>query len=269
MTKVKFNDITINYTEQGEGEPLILIMGLGADGPVWEQHVATYSKHFRCIMPDNRGVGQSDAPQGPYQTTTMADDIASLMDYLNIEKAHVNGISMGGAIAQQLSIRHPQKVQSQVLTATWSKFDAYTGDVYTMLKKTRRDLSFPDFMELLQLRIFTSTFYNQNRKDLQAGQKQGAEYQFLQTQHGFEGQADACISHDTTAILSHISTPTLITAGTKDIFVPIELSLYLHENIKNSEFLSFEGWGHTHHWEDLEKYNSETITFFKNTQFNR
>ena len=263
MTKVQTNNITMNYTEKGEGEPLILIMGLSADGPVWEAHVEEYQKHFRCIMPDNRGVGKSDAPEGSYSTDTMADDIAGLMDSIGIEKAHFNGISMGGAIAQQMAIRHPQKVKSIILTATWSKFDNYTSDVYAMLKKARKSMTFPNFMELLQLWIFTAGHYNQNRIALQEGQKAAAKYEFLQTQHGFEGQADACINHNTTQELSKITAPTLVTAGTNDIFVPYTFSKFIHEKISHSEFISFDGFGHTHHWEDLSKYNTNTVNFLK------
>ena len=105
----------MHYEEKGEGDPLILIMGFGAPGALWELHVNEYSKHFRCIMIDNRGVGQTDQPPGPYLTSTMADDTAGLMDSLGIEKAKIAGISMGGAISQQLALRYPEKVESMVL----------------------------------------------------------------------------------------------------------------------------------------------------------
>ncbi len=269
MPIVKANGINMNYTERGTGEPLVLIMGLSADGPVWEAHAAEFEKHFRCILFDNRGVGQTDAPKGSYTSEMMADDTAALMDALNIPKAHVAGISMGGIIAQQLAIRHPEKVQSQILTATWAKFDDYTSDVYRMLKKTRKTMSFPDFMEILQLWIFTATHYNKNVADLKQGQKEAPNYEFLQTQHGFEGQADACISHDATALLNQITQPTLVTAGTKDIFVPYPMSKYLHENIKGSEMIDFEGWAHTHHWEDLDKFNQSCVDFLKRNPINQ
>ncbi len=263
MPKVNANGIQINYLERGEGEPLVLIMGLGADGPVWEAHVAEFEKHFRCIMPDNRGVGQSDAPAGSYSSETMADDIAALMDTLGIEKAHVAGISMGGIIAQQLSIRHPQKVQSQILIATWAKFDSYSSDVYNNLKKARKAMKFEDFMELLFLWIFTPAHYNKNLEELRNNMKNAGGYEFLQSQQGFDGQADACINHDTTKLLNKITQPTLVTAGTADIFVPYRFSKFLHDNIANSEMVDFEGWGHTHHWEDLEKFNSTCVEFLK------
>src|SRR4051812_38258345 len=86
----------IYYHERGEGEPLILIMGFGADGPVWNKHVAVYEKHFRCIILDNRGVGKSDQPKGPYTTVMMAADTVAVMDHARVKQAKVAGISMGG-----------------------------------------------------------------------------------------------------------------------------------------------------------------------------
>ncbi|MDB4385686.1 alpha/beta hydrolase, partial [Opitutaceae bacterium] len=94
---------TLHFTTRGEGPPLMLIMGLGADGSVWEEHVKACEKHFTCYLIDNRGIGQSPITEGPYTTAMMADDVAALMDAEGIAQAHVAGLSMGGAIAQELA----------------------------------------------------------------------------------------------------------------------------------------------------------------------
>ena len=88
--------ISIHYETRGEGEPLLLVMGLGADGSVWEEHVQEYEKHFQCVLIDNRGVGQSDKPAGPYSTERMARDVLEVAESLGFERAHAAGISMGG-----------------------------------------------------------------------------------------------------------------------------------------------------------------------------
>ena len=106
------NGTKIFYQIRGEGEPLVLIMGFGADGNLWEQHVAEYQKHFRCYLIDNRGVGKSDQPPGPYTTEMMARDVVAVMDHSQVSTARVAGISMGGAIAQQLALNHPERVHS-------------------------------------------------------------------------------------------------------------------------------------------------------------
>lgn len=94
----------IYYHERGAGDSLVLIMGFGAEGKLWEKHLAVYEKHFRCIILDNRGVGRSAQPKGPYSTEIMAADIIAVMDHANVKEAIVAGISMGGAIAQELAI---------------------------------------------------------------------------------------------------------------------------------------------------------------------
>ena len=171
MPYVETNGIRMYYKEKGEGDPLVLIMGFGAPGTLWDLHVNEYAKHFRCIMLDNRGVGQTDKPPGPYTTAMMADDTIGLMDALGIEKTRVVGISMGGTISQQLALRYPRKVQSMVLISTWARFDKYAVMVYENLKKLRRVADPGDFMELLQLWIFATDYVEANLDSLKEGQE--------------------------------------------------------------------------------------------------
>ncbi len=155
MKKVDVNGIELAYTERGQGEPLILLMGLGADGSLWEDHVKAYERHFRCILLDNRGAGASDKPAGPYTTEMMAEDVAGLMDALGIPRAMVAGISMGSAIAQQLALAFPDKVQSLLLISSWARCDRYMQDVFEHFHRMRAVVSPEHFLQLLQLWIFT------------------------------------------------------------------------------------------------------------------
>jgi pimeloyl-ACP methyl ester carboxylesterase len=258
------NGTKIYYQLRGKGEPLVLLMGFGADGNVWEKHVAEYEKHFTCILIDNRGVGLSDQPKGPYTTKMMAKDTAVVMDHAGITNARVAGISMGGAIAQQLAINYKDKVRSLVLVSTWSKFNHYTTTAYENLKKLRVTSKPDDFMELLQLWIFAPPYYEHHLRDLKEGQAGAATNPRPQTRDGFEGQLDACIGHDTVSRLAAIQVPTLITVADMDIFTPPAFSKLLHKGIKNSTYVSFPNVGHVHHWEDLERFNKVTTEFFIN-----
>ncbi len=257
------NGTQIYYQIRGEGEPLVLLMGFGADGNVWEQHVAVYEKHFRCILIDNRGVGKSDQPQGPYTTAMMAEDTVAVMEHVGIPTARVAGISMGGAIAQELALRHPDKVSCLVLISTWPRFNHYAKTVYENLKKLRVTSKPEDFMELLQLWIFAPPYYEHSLDALKEGQKGAADNEHPQTQDGFEGQLDACIHHDTVDRLDQISVPTLITVGDMDIFTPPSFSKILHHGIKGSSYESFPEGGHVHHWEDLDRFNRLTTQFLQ------
>lgn len=261
MPIVQANGININYEERGEGDPLVLIMGLGADGSVWEDHAQAYEKHFRCILMDNRGAGLSDKPDGPYTTDMMADDTAGLMDVLGIESARVAGISMGGAIAQSLALRHPDKVRSMVLVSTWARCNTYAKVVFENFKKMRAVADPGDFMELLQLWIFAADHTEANLDDLIQGQQDARDAENPMPQHAFEAQCDACITHDTLDELGKIAVPTLITIGTADIFTPYAFSETIHNRIKGSEMFVLERVGHAHHWERLDEFNNKTTQF--------
>lgn len=264
MPLVEANGININYEERGSGDPLILIMGLGADGPVWEEHVKEYEKHFRCILMDNRGVGKSDKPQGPYTSEIMAADTAGLMDALGIDKAHVAGISMGGIIAQQLAINYPEKVRSAVIIASWAKCDTYAVNVFENFKGLRKNADPDTWMETLQLWIFAAKFWSENEGALKDGQKEAIFNPGPQPQYGFDAQADACIGHDSRANLGKIKCPTLIVVGRDDIFTPLKFSEELHKGIEGSELMIFDHCGHAVHWEDLEKFNNSSAQFMLN-----
>src|SRR6185295_14410807 len=111
------------YEEHGSGTPLLLIMGLGADSAAWLFQVPEFAQHYRTITFDNRGIGRSAKPAGPYSIAGMAEDAAGLLDHLGVERAHVVGVSMGGMIAQELVLRHSGRVRGLVLACTFPEPD--------------------------------------------------------------------------------------------------------------------------------------------------
>jgi pimeloyl-ACP methyl ester carboxylesterase len=238
-------------------------MGITAPGAAWEKHVAEYKKHFRCIMLDNRGAGTSDKPAGDYSTELMASDSVNVMDSLGIERFHINGISMGGAIAQQIALAHPARVKSCVITASWAFCSNYMKSVFEMFKTTRRKLTPGDFAPMFVLWLYSAKSYEANPKLVAEAVKGNADDPSPMTHDAFDSQAAACMNHDLRGKLGGMTAPVLLTSGCKDIFVPLECSQYLHENIKNSTLEIFEGYSHVHHWEDLERYNRVTTEFLK------
>ena len=125
MPKVKANNITMNYDQQGTGEPLILIPYLSADHACYAFQVAEYAKHFTCISLDLRGTGETDKTEGVYTTEILADDVAAFMQAMGIQKAHVSGLSLGAAIGMWLASKYPLAVTSLSLHSGWPKTDAY------------------------------------------------------------------------------------------------------------------------------------------------
>jgi 3-oxoadipate enol-lactonase len=108
----------IYWNEEGTGEPLLLIMGLGYPSAAWYRTRPMLSRKYRTIAFDNRGVGQTDMPPGPYPIPVMASDAAAVLDAAEVQSAHVFGISMGGMIAQEFALQYPQRVRSLILGCT-------------------------------------------------------------------------------------------------------------------------------------------------------
>lgn len=247
--------VDLAYVETGSGDPLVLIMGLGADRTAWDLHVDVYRTRFRCIAVDNRGAGASAKPAGPYTTAALADDYARLIRSLGLSAVRVVGISMGGAIAQELALRHPGLVDRMVLVSTWARCDAYGREIFEMFARARARVAPADFVQLLQLWIWSRRYVDANLADLLAA----CQGESLMPQYAFEAQCAACIGHDASARLGQIAVPTLITAGDQDIFTPLALAEELHSGIPGSELKVFPGAGHAHHWEELDAFNRATL----------
>jgi pimeloyl-ACP methyl ester carboxylesterase len=115
---VKNRGANIYWNEQGSGPPVLLIMGLSFTHEMWFRVLPVLSGYYRTIFFDNRGMGRSDVPPGPYRMRLMAQDAAAVLDAAGVSAAHVIGASMGGMIAQELALRHPSRVLSLVLGCT-------------------------------------------------------------------------------------------------------------------------------------------------------
>ena len=146
MPRVTANNITMNYDQTGAGEPLILIPYLAADNACYAFQVAEYAKHFTCISLDLRGTGESDKPQGPYTTELLADDVAAFMQAAGIGKAHVAGLSLGGAIGMWLAAKYPHTVQSLSLHSSWAKSDAFQRTVVESWQIVAKAVGVPEMI---------------------------------------------------------------------------------------------------------------------------
>src|SRR5690606_15659298 len=118
MPKARSNGIELYYEIHGSGKPLILIAGLGYSHWQWHKMIPLLAEHFQVITFDNRGVGQSEKPAGPYTAQMLAQDTIGLLDELNLEKAVIAGHSMGGFIAQSIALDFPQRVEKLILCST-------------------------------------------------------------------------------------------------------------------------------------------------------
>ena len=120
MAFIENRGAKIYWDERGQSDPILLIMGLGYPSDMWHRTRPVLDQRYRTIVLDNRGVGRSEMPAGPYGIDLMASDALAVLDAAGVAKAHVFGISMGGMIAQELALRNPKRVRSLILGCTAS-----------------------------------------------------------------------------------------------------------------------------------------------------
>lgn len=263
MTKqCKSNGITISYEESGSGEPLILLMGLGAPGSKWAPHIAAYEKHFHVYAPDNRGAGQSDKPVAySYSIEDMAKDTIGMMDALNIETAHFNGISMGGAIAQYIAVHYPQRVRSVILTNTFPYCNVSFRRSIELLREANGQLDPITAGRLTQWIIFAQPFMEEHEDFMLEGELADLSYPYPMPSYAFKAQCNAILAFNEYQNLSSIQAPVLVVAGDRDLFVPVYLTQEMVDAIPNAQLYIAPDGGHVQHWEQLEKYNQVTLDF--------
>ena len=264
MPKVKVNDITINYESQGSGEPLILIPYLAADNACYAFQVADYSKHFTCISLDPRGAGETDKPDGPYSTELFADDVAAFMAAIGVEKAHVSGLSLGGAIGLWLASKHPERVKSLSLHSCWPKSDAFLKVVAGNWQTIAKGLG--DVQEMIIQGIFPFCF----TPELYAAKPEYIDQlaAFVRSRpkqpvEAFLRQSDAVIAHDALGQLGKITAPTQITFGQHDIVTSTRFVEPFTSGIKHSELVIFEMCAHAPIYERVSQFNDKTLAFLK------
>ena len=265
MPTIRSNDIDIYYEEHGSGEPLLLIMGWGCNAATWKPQVPGLAERFRVITFDNRGVGRSSAPKQSYTVPQMARDTAGLLDALGIERAHVFGISMGGMIAQELALTHPERVDSLLLgcTSPGSRRAAGQRELLKNIAEFNDTVGsdgpslewFQDFIK----RLWTDGAIS--RSDTYLQDFVFSMIRFPPTPHGLHNQSYAVAMHDTYDRLPYIQQPTLVMTGDKDGLIDCENSLILAGRIPRADLMIFPGLKHAFHLEAAARVNTVIIDF--------
>ena len=263
MPETQVADISIYYETHGEGDPLVLIMGLGGGSSLWWRQVAFFSPEYQVITFDSRGVGRSEKPDTPYSMDMLVDDAAGLMETLGIASAHVYGVSMGGMVAQELALRHPKLVSSLVLGATTcGGRHAVMADQDTLQRLfSIMTLSPAEVVKVSTSVTFSAGFIESHRDRVKEWLLKGAESPPSST--GFKRQAEAVARFETYDRLPQIRVPTLILAGTADQLIPVENSRLLASRISGAELVLFEGAGHGYLWEAEEEANRVVFDFLR------
>ena len=264
MPEAKINGITINYTVEGRGEPLIMIIGLGSDQSNWRLQIGAFKKYYRTITFDNRGAGKSDRPAGPYTIKMMADDTIGLMDSLGIEKAHIIGVSMGGMIAQVLAINHPERVDKLVLGCTFARGDGTSGFSSEISEALEAyDRSPHDKASIQRLAcVFIDLTFNKGRFRILAIPMKTAIR--LSSLNGFVEQLEAMLVYDEAERLGIIKAPTLVITGTEDRVIKPISSEVIANLVPKAKLVKVEGGSHGFSGEMSSEFNREVLEFLRN-----
>ncbi|MEH1873572.1 alpha/beta fold hydrolase [Nostoc sp.] len=243
MPKVQINGIDLFYDIKGTGEPLLLIAGFLCDHAYWSLIMPSLVSHYQVIRLDNRGMGRSSAPENPYSLKLMAHDVAVLLDRIAIDKVHLVGHSMGGQIAQELVLAHPEKVQSLMLLSSLAKGDRLFNSIIETWGDLCKNVDLKLYQKVVLPWIFTDTFYSI------PGMIEGLiefaiRYPFPPAAHSLNYHSRAMLEFDTTDRLQQIHCPTLVLVGKQDILTPLKFSQQLAQGITNAELLVLNGGGH-------------------------
>lgn len=273
MSFANINNVEINYQTFGDGIPLLLISGMGIDHRTWMYQIPFFKKYFKVIVFDNRGIGKSTGSQGLYDIEMMADDVAGLLKHLKITRSHIIGSSMGGMIAQELAINHPDMVDKLVLCSTAAsphnniKHILMDGiqDVMGRKKveeilelKHHRPVLKKVFNHLVQ-QLYSERFIVENKKFIEETIREFASNTlYLET---LFKQLHAVRSHNTVDRLLNIKSETLVITGAKDELLPVECSELLAEKIPKSKLITIENALHGFHLEKSDEFNEIVLEF--------
>jgi 3-oxoadipate enol-lactonase len=262
---VRANDVELFFEEAGapEAPPLVLIMGWGGDHTAWALQTPAFASDHRVIAFDNRGTGQSGVPAEPYTIPGMAEDAVGLMDALGIERAHVCGASMGGMIAQEVALRHPERVRTLGLHCTAANADAYTRFLIETLLAVKARGDREEYVRAVMPWILCRRTMIDRPEFIRFWIERAFAHPYPIGLEGLSRQAEAICAHDTITRLRLIRTPTLLTVGAEDILVPPSFSRDLHTRITGSELVVLEDAGHLHFIEQAERFNRVCLEFLE------
>ncbi|PSK97881.1 pimeloyl-ACP methyl ester carboxylesterase [Haloactinopolyspora alba] len=255
--------VRLEYSDVGVGEPVLLIMGAAGSLGVWGPLEPAVSAHRRALSYDHRGIGASSRGGGEITTASLADDAAALLDARGIATAHVLGWSLGSAVAQELALRHPDRVVSLGLYGTWARLDGFqtavlgamrhawdTGDLESALGAlglcfSARMLNAPDFQQ--QLESFLPLFPQTTDQARVVAE-----------------QWEAVFAHDTTDRLASVAAPTLVISGEEDLVTPRSRCEAVARAIPGAEIVHLDGPGSAHalHLERTDEVAAAVTSFW-------
>ena len=262
MPRAEVPGATISYEVQGDGEPLLLIPCLAADSACWAFQLPDYAARYRCVVVDLPGSGGSPTPRGTPSTSRFADELAALLDLLEIDAAHVAGVSLGAAVAMQLAGRHPARVRTLALHSAWDVTDPFMRaciETWRMLAQ-----ALPTMADFVAAGVFPWAF----TPEMYAGRPEVIR-EFTEIVRardalwldGFMAQSQAVLDHDASAVLGRIAAPTMVTYGARDVLTSTRFAPALMNAIPDARLVVWDHLSHAGFNEDPAVFTADTLAF--------
>jgi pimeloyl-ACP methyl ester carboxylesterase len=242
MAWAELTDCRAYYEVIGEGEPLLLIPGLGATCRLWDPIVPELARHFTLIMLDNRGMGLSKAKKKPRTLADYSADYAELLDFLNVDETHVLGLSLGGIAAQRLAVDHPQKIKRLVLMSCADRFSPYLLRITALLGHSLRWFPRMLFLQTMELLATAPLYLDEHVDEIDKMMKEKCNDPVPKS--AMATQLRCLLRSEMQPDDYNITSPTLVVAGQYDALIPSCYAKIMADKIPGSHFVLLKGAGH-------------------------
>ena len=243
--------VHVAWERRGSGAPVVLVQGLGYARWGWEPVADLLAERFSVLLLDNRGIGQSDAPPGPYTVAEMAEDVVDVLDEAGVERTHVVGTSLGGMIAQELALSAPERVEKLVLVCT-TPGGPHAAPMPEVTVKLISEA--PGLEPVVALRRFVENALAPDPAAEIVERILTHRLATAQPPAAWMAQAAAGAAFDAWDRLPEIEAPTLVLHGTADVVVAPANAELMGERIPGARTKRFEGCGHLLYWEEPERF---------------
>lgn len=261
MPWADLSDVRCYYETPGQGEPLLLVPGLGGTCRVWDPVLPELARHFTLILVDNRGVGRSEPKRHARSLADLASDLVELLDALQLDRAHVMGVSLGGIIAQRLAVDHPSRVDRLVLVSCTDRFSPYLTHMAGLLAQTLRHLPRDAYHRTMELLGTAPEYLDEHLPEIEQRVREKCRSGASPRAVGRQLRCLACSEIDSRHY--RIAAPTLVLAGEFDAIIPRCYAKRMADKIPGSTLVTVPGASHNPLADHPERALPHVVSFLK------